>query len=71
MCVIVRQSVCLVYLHTQLILFQKQLQYKPIESASLPGADITVPMVEKDFTFNEDHKLFGYVLSFFNVLLIL
>ena len=57
----------LVCLHTQLILFQKHLQYIPIARAIIPIADAEVPMVENVFTITEDQKLLGYVLLVFLV----
>ena len=62
----VRDLLCLC---TQLFLFQKHLQYKPIAKAIIPNADAEVPMVETVFTFIEDHRLVGFILSFVNVLL--
>ena len=56
---------------TQLILFQKHLQYKPIAKAIIPNTDAEVCMVENMVTFIEDQKLLGYVLSFFNMLVML
>ena len=40
------RAVSLVCLHTQLILYQKHLQYKPIAKAIIPSADAEAPMVE-------------------------
>ena len=60
-----------VCLCTQLILFQKHLQCKPIVKAIIPSADAEVPMVENVFTFIKHQKLLGYVLSFVNMLFML
>ena len=65
---LVARVVSLVCLHTQLILFQKHLQYKPIVQDIIPNADVEVPMVENVFTFIEDQKQLGYVLNFVNVI---
>ena len=59
MFIIVRQGVW-----SQLILFQKHLQYKPIANASIPSADTKVPIVGNVFCFNEGQELFGYALNF-------
>ena len=45
-------------------LFQKHLQYRPIDSANILIAATRVPVVENIFTFIGDQKLWGYVLSF-------
>ena len=68
---LVGRVVGLVYLCTQLILFQKNLQYKPITKAIIPSANVEVPMVENIFSFIEDQKLLGYVLGFVNMLFML
>ena len=56
--------VSLVCLWTQLFLFQKHLQYKPIDRAIILIAATGGSMVNKVFTFIEDQKLSGYVLIF-------
>ena len=68
---LVGRVVSLVCLCTELILFQKHLQYKPIAKAIIPIADTEVPMVENIFTFIEDQELLGYVQSFVSVLFML
>ena len=68
---LVGRVVSLVCLCTQLSSFQKWLQYKSFSKVILPLADAEVPMVEKVFTFIEEQKLLGYVLSFGNVLFII
>ena len=68
---LVGRVVSLVCLHTQLILFRKYLQYKPITKAILPSADAEGPMVENIFTFIEDQKLLGYIPGFVNALFML
>ena len=69
---LVGQVVCLVCLHTQLIIFQKDLQYKPIAKAIIPNADAEVPNVENILTFIEEQiLLLGYVQTFVNVIFML
>ena len=71
MCVIVKQDVWSSVLTYTTHFIPKHLQYKTIANASVPSADTKVPMVVNIFTFGEDKKLFGYDLSFVNVLLML
>ena len=65
------REVGLVYLHTQVFLFCKNLQYKPIDRAIMLIAAIEVPVVKNILIFIGDQKLCGYVLSFVSVLFML
>ena len=49
--------VCLVCLCTQLLLFQKHLDYKPIDRGITPNAETEVSMVKNIFTFIEGQEL--------------
>ena len=68
---LVGRVISLACLHTQLILFQKHLQYKSIAKTIITSADTEVPIIGNVFTFIEDQKLLGYVLSFVNVIFML
>ena len=48
--------VSIVCLCTQLFLFQRHLQYKPIDTAITPNAETEVPMVERIFTLIEGQE---------------
>ena len=63
--------VSLVCLYIQLFLFWKHLQYKAIDRALILIAATGVPMVKNVLTFINDQKLWGYVLSFVNMLFML
>ena len=65
------KEVSLVYLCAQLFLFQKQLQYKPMDMSSMVITGIGVPMVESILTFRGDQKLGVNDLSFVTILFIL
>ena len=47
------------------------MQYNPIDRAIILIAATGVPMVKNVFTFIEDQKLLGYVLSLISVLFVL
>ena len=68
---LVGMAVSLVCSHTQLFLFQKHLQYKPIAQDITPIAEAEVPMIENVFTFIDDHELRRYVPSFVSMLFML
>ena len=59
MCIIDCREVGLVCLHTQLFLFQKHLQYKPIERVVILTAATGVPMGKNVFSFIEDQNYEG------------
>ena len=63
--------VSLVCLCTQLFLFLKHLQYKPIYRAITLIAATGLPIVKNVFSFIKDQELGGYVLSFVSLLFML
>ena len=68
---LVGRVVSLVCLCTQVIYFENICITNPIAKVMIPIANAEVPMVENIFTFIEDQKLLGYVLSFVNMLFML